>query len=67
MLKHLGIESFEQNKKCCQCLKSLKIRDDYESRLAQRKRFFNPENGDEPSMQSLEESNRQGVYFENYL
>ena len=32
--------------------------DDYERRLAQRKQFFNPENGDAPSMQSLEDSSR---------
>ena len=34
------------------------FRDDYEQRLAQRKQFFNPENGDAPSMQSLEDSSR---------
>ena len=36
----------------------LNFRDDYEQRLAQRKQFFNPENGDAPSMQSLEDSSR---------
>jgi hypothetical protein len=36
----------------------LDFRDDYEQRLAQRKQFFNPENGDAPSMQSLEDSSR---------
>ena len=36
----------------------LNYRDDYEQRLAQRKQFFNPENGDAPSMQSLEDSSR---------